>query len=75
MNDIVRTKGFAQGPRWASFPTFLKNECFLLDLKCKIEVEKGFLKETVRWTVEGPEDKVDQLKDNVTAAIEQWNNK
>jgi hypothetical protein len=55
-NAIARS--WVEAPKFANVPTFLKNLAWQLGLNIEIEVDKGFFRETVRFKVEGDEDKV-----------------
>jgi hypothetical protein len=73
MTDSATWKNSIEGPRWASFPTFLRDECWMRDLDLRIEVEKGWIRETVRFEIKGPKPEVDRFRQEVERAIEAYN--
>lgn len=54
----MKIKSYAKSPRWAKFPSFLRELCFRLNLKLDIDVDKGFIRETTYFTVEGTENEL-----------------
>jgi len=50
-------KSYIEAPRWAAFPEFLRNRCFVLGLDLEIDIDKGWIRETVRFKIEGKESK------------------
>lgn len=71
---IGTLKSYVEGPRWASFPEFLKNACFMYDLKIvQMDIDKGFIRETVRFEVSGTESNLNRLKNAIEAGIEEYN--
>lgn len=61
------------GPRWAGLPGFLKDQCWALGLTPEIDVDKGFIRETVRVRVTGDDRAVEQLKTAVYASLDAYN--
>jgi hypothetical protein len=61
-----------EGPRWLRIPKFLKDECWERHLKIEIEVDKGLIRETVRFDISGPLEKVERLKGDAYAAIQAY---
>lgn len=62
------------GPRWARFSSFLKDECFARGLKLTVlEQDKGWIRETVRFEVEGDGEKIEALKREVYTAVDDYN--
>lgn len=75
MTERVGTlKSSVEGPRWAAFPKFLRDACFAYDLKIlHMEVDKGWVRETVRFKVEGSESNLNRLKIAIERGIEEYN--
>lgn len=69
-NAIVRS--WVEAPKFANVPTFLKNLAWQLDLNIDIEVDKGFFRETVRFKVEGDEEKVRKFASVFNKAAEEY---
>jgi hypothetical protein len=60
------------GPRWAGASTFIKDAAFGYGLKLTIEIDKGWLRETIRFEVEGDDSKVDKFKRDLHEAMEDY---
>ena len=75
MTERIGTlKSYVEGPRWAGFPKFLKDACFMYDLKIvQMDIDKGFIRETVRYKVEGTESNLMRLKKAIEISIEEYN--
>lgn len=58
-----------EGPRWAGISGFIKDTAFLFGLKLNIDVDKGWLRETVRFEVEGGENAVAKFKTTLYDAM------
>jgi len=69
-NQIMRS--CVEAPKFAYVPTFLKNTAWQLGLKIEIEVDKGWLRETIRFKVEGDENKLKTFKINLEKAIQEY---
>ena len=69
-NAIVRS--WVEAPKFANVPTFLKNLAWQLGINIEIEVEKGWLRETVRFKVEGEETKVKKFISVFNQAAEEY---
>lgn len=65
-------RSYIQGPRWAGLPTFIKNAAFMNSLSVQIDIDKGFLRETVRFEIEGPIDRINAFKAAIQAAIQDY---
>jgi len=61
------------GPRWAKLPRFVRDECFRRGLDLTIDVEKGWIRESVRVEVKGDKANVDDFKRDLYAAMEHFN--
>ena len=75
MSEKIGTlKSYIEGPRWAAFPKFLKNACFIYDLKIiYMDIYKGWIRETVRFKVEGTESNLTRLKKAIEIGVEEYN--
>lgn len=60
-------------PRWGRFPAFLKDICFIRPVKLTIDVEKGWLWETVRFEIQGDGREVDAIRHLVKDAVDDYN--
>lgn len=69
-NGIIRS--WIEAPRFANGPTFLKNLAWQLGLNIEIEVDKGWLRETVRFKVEGEEGKLRKFKVVLEEALQEY---
>jgi hypothetical protein len=69
-NVIVRS--WVEAPKFANVPTFLKNLAWQLGLNIEIEVDKGWLRETVRFKIEGEEAKVKKFTFVFNQAAEEY---
>ncbi len=54
-------RGAITGPRWGSFPLYLRKECFIRKLKLNIGVQKHFIRETVLFEITGDKNQVESL--------------
>ena len=66
-------KTTCEGPRWACIPEFIKNLAFELDLKCDIDVDKGWIRENIRFKVSGAAAGVLAFKRVFEKAFKQYN--
>ena len=65
---------YVEGPRWANFPNYIKNLCHMLDLKIVVmDIDKGFIKETVRFKIEGVESALNDFKNQMVKDVNDWN--
>jgi len=58
--SVGQYKNWIESPKWASVPLFIKNLAFDLDLELQIEVDKGFIRETTHFKVNGEDKKIDK---------------
>jgi hypothetical protein len=73
---MARWRDVVEGPRWAAFPSFLRDECWKRDLdNVKIEVEKGWVRETVRFDISGPDDAIASLQRDIESVMVAYNNR
>lgn len=70
---VVAFRGYVEGPRWAKFPKFLRNECWRRELALELEVEKGWIRETVRFHVLGPPAQVKAFEAMLHTSLAEWN--
>ncbi len=68
-------KSHIEGPRWARSDQAIKNVAWSLGLKCKVERDTSFLRETVRFEVEGNESNLIAFKNVLTSSLEEWNDR
>ena len=75
MNERVGTlKSYVEGPRWADFPKFLKDACFMHDLEIVyMDIDKGWFRETTRFKVEGSEPNLIRLQKVIADAVKEYN--
>lgn len=75
MNDerIGTIRSSIEGPRWAKFPSFLKDICWKMDLALELETEKGWVRETVRFKVVGTETKLRKFMRILDENINEYN--
>jgi len=75
MSERVGTlKSYVEAPKWAAFPKFLKNTCFMYDLKViYMDIDKGWIRETVRFKVEGGESNLRRLQKAIDIGVEEYN--
>lgn len=58
--------------RTAGMPEFIKGLAWRLGLECQVEVDKGWIKESVRWEVSGNEETLVRFKDAFELAIKEY---
>lgn len=58
---MAKHKGYVECPRWAKFATALRKRAYDLCLDIKIHTDKGLLRETVFFELEGEQEKISQL--------------
>lgn len=63
------------GPRWAKLPRYVRDECFRRGLDLSIDVEKGWIRESIRVEVKGDKANVDGFKKDLYAAMDHYNRK
>lgn len=66
-------RGVIQAPKFAKVPTAIRNRAWEVGLSLQIEVESGFLRETIRYAVTGEDDLVNQFYLDLKLAESQWN--
>ena len=57
------------GPRWAGISTFIKDAAFGYGLKLNLDVDKGWLRETNRFEVDGEDGAVAKFRRDLREAI------
>ncbi len=75
MDERIGTlKSYVEGPKWAAFPKFLRDACFMYELKIiHMDVDKGWIRETVRFEVEGTESNLRRLHKTIALGVEEYN--
>jgi len=75
MTERIGTlKSYVEGPKWAASPKFLKDACFMYDLKIvRMDIDRGFIREAVRFKVEGTESNLMRLKKAIEIGVEEYN--
>jgi len=66
-------RNIVEGPRWAGFPSAIKDGAFQEGLDLKIDVEKGLLTEKVRFSVTGETPNVERFRRNLLACVREYN--
>ena len=70
---MAKHRGYVECPRWARFATAVRKGAYDLGLDVKILCEKGFLRETVFFELEGNQDRIDLFVKSFGRAIKEWN--
>lgn len=75
MTERIGTlKSYVEGPKWAAFPKFLKDAFFMYDLKVVyMDIDKGWIRETVRFKVEGTESNLLKLQKAIEIGVKEYN--
>ena len=68
----VTYRAFWEAPRWVGYETFLRNQAFVLSLVIDIEVEKGWVRESGRFSVSGPQWAVDEFRHRLGLARREY---
>ena len=68
-----RIKSTIEAHRWARSDISIKELAFQLDLKCTIERDTSFLREHIRFTVEGDENDLIVFKKTLVRAVQHYN--
>lgn len=66
-------RDIVEGPRWAGVSTFIKDECWARGLDLKIEIDKGWILETVRIEITGDDAAVQKFHRELYASLEAYN--
>lgn len=74
MNEQGEWIEILSGPKFAKLPRLIKDGCWERGLKLEMEVDKGWIRETVRIKVTGPAVRVNDFKRAVYWAIESYRN-
>lgn len=67
-------KTYVEGLKQAKFPDALRKTCFIYGLELKMEKESGWFTETVYFTVNGEEFKINLFKRWLLSSIQEYNN-
>ena len=62
-----------EGSRWAMVPRFLRDRCFTLGIDLEMDIDKGLIRENVRFTIKGPESKLRRLMRELKEGIDEYN--
>ena len=60
-------------PRWTDLSTYIKVGCAQLGLSLAIDVKKGWIRETIIFSVEGPEAQVLAFARQMTTDMKEYN--
>jgi len=71
---VGKIRSWVEAPKWANVSNFIKNLAWELGLECTVEVDKGWIRETVRYVVEGEEAKLRTFKDKLLSTARAYNN-
>ena len=69
----MRIRTSIEAPRFAGLPRFIKNLAFSHDVVVELEVDKGWITESIRLKAEGEEDKMQRFKTALLAAMQEYN--
>jgi len=69
----MQARSYIEGPRWAGLSTFLRNEAYRLNLELTLDIEKGWIRETVRFEVNGPTEKIKLFFKQIEVALNDLN--
>lgn len=73
MSEQIDTfKSYIEGPRWACIPTYLRKLAIIVDVEIDVNVDKGFLRETVFYEVTGTESKLQKFKKIFAQSIKEY---
>jgi hypothetical protein len=67
----IRTE--CEAPRWANVPSFIRGLAWKLEMECDVTVEKGWIRETIRFEVRGNEDQLKQFKETFNRTTNEYN--
>lgn len=68
-----RFKTYIEGPRWAGTEKFLIRTANEFDLEIETRVDRGWIRETVYFTVTGSHDNLERFKSRVQRALLEMN--
>ena len=75
MTRRATLKSSMEGPKWARFDIYLRDLCFQADCELVfLERDTTWLREHIRYKIDGPEDKVRRICEIMNEAIMDWNN-
>jgi len=72
--SVVRS--YIEGPRWAGLPGFFKQIEFTYpDIKVTVEVDKGWIRETVYFTLESDNvELLNRVTESINESLKEYNN-
>lgn len=62
-------RGIIEAPRWAGVPSALRDIAFMEGVDLKLDIDKGWVRETVRFSVTGESDFVRRFVRALSASI------
>lgn len=68
-------RGWVRGLRLADLPSFIKTACWERGLPVELDIDKGWIRETVRFKVQGSAEQLKELGDYFNAAVTKYNNR
>lgn len=60
-------------PRWAGFPAFLRRLCLVHDASVEMEIDKGWIRETVAYRIKGPIAKIVTIQQEIEQSAREYN--
>jgi len=69
---MAKYRDMIEAPRWAGGSRLVRDLAWGYDLKLDIQIDKGWIRETVRFAVEGDDQKVINFKKDLYASIEDY---
>lgn len=71
----ITVSSYVKGPRWARFSAVIKDICHVLGVELLLcEQDKGWIRETIRYTVRGTKEELVIFEDHLRKAIANYNN-
>jgi hypothetical protein len=71
---MAKYRSWVEGLKFVDFPTALRKLAMEHNLDCDVVVEKGILRETTFFTVEGDLESIESFKKSLSIGIENYNN-
>ncbi len=73
-DEIIGTiRSSIEGPRWAKFRSVVRGVGWERDLELELEIEKGWVRETVRFKVVGTETKLRRFMKILDESVNEYN--
>ena len=68
--ELSTLRSRISGPRWANFPGAIRDGCWDKGIEIvKLEVDKGWIRETIRFELKGPRYKLNELMRDLEASF------